>query len=69
MITKARFCERANLVLIVSRIKSEVNYDEYGCKDGESIDYDKNGVAIKKKIYSKDVLVKEISLKNSLDKN
>jgi antitoxin component YwqK of YwqJK toxin-antitoxin module len=51
------------------RIKSEVNYDDYGCKDGESNYFDKNGVTIKKRIYSKDVLIKEINLKNSKDNN
>ena len=42
------------------RVKSEILYDEYGCKDGDSIYYDKKGRLEKKASYSKDILVSEV---------
>ncbi len=41
------------------QVESEISYNEFGVKDGESNFYNKNGKLIKKWIHSKDVLIEE----------
>lgn len=40
-------------------VKSEIAYDDYGSKDGESLYYNMNGKLIRKCNYAKDNLIKE----------
>jgi len=41
------------------RLRREIVYNEYGCKDGDSVYYDSRGKLVNKCNYSKDLLVKE----------